>query len=194
MASTRPGHRASRSFNVIRTSVAVLPMAPPYSPAMDSNRMHDFSPKVRVCKRVNSASVLSHKDPGFESREPTSPKVSCIGQIKMKPQWVKEKAAAAAAAKPAKNANNSNNKFSKLKKFMFGKRHGKKIGDNNTGVEEPEAKPKEEVRSSEGFPSLGKIKRYSSARYDHKFGDLFVEDEGIIGKDDEEIASAINAW
>ncbi|KAH9299034.1 hypothetical protein KI387_030716, partial [Taxus chinensis] len=87
-------------------------MPPPFSPARDINRT------PHNCKRLNYVSIIPPTDRGFESQEPMSPKVSCIGHIKMKPPQL---------AKP-----------SKLKKLMLG-RHRK----NNKAEEEDTVKGEE---------------------------------------------------
>ncbi|GLJ47553.1 hypothetical protein SUGI_1004290 [Cryptomeria japonica] len=159
---SRRGHTRSGSLQGIRTSVAMV-MSTPFSPGRDLNRPVDYSSRLRSPKRANACSIIPRRDSGFESQEPSSPEISCIGQIKLKQKWSK-------ASKRGEKGSKDRKLLSKLKNLLF-RRCIKKA---------EEAPAMEEEEEETFYPSLGQIKRYISGSYDGKFGDMFAEEEPTL--------------
>lgn len=182
--SPSPNKRSSR--NVIMAClpkaaalISAYPIAP-ISPGRDIKRPGDYSARARrsFSGRGYSGPMISivpkearekKRDSGFESQEPTSPKVSCIGQVKLKKKMSKAKVKEKDRTgdrdrdRPVLRINEIKSEHSslrgvkalQLKKFFTISR---------------EKKPAQTVSDSEfipeaGVPSLGRLKRFSSGRH-----------------------------
>lgn len=184
-----PGHQIpASSFHVIKTQVAVLLLAP-FSPGRDLKRLI-YSTRHRHTK-AQRAFLIPRTGPGFESQEPTSPKVGCLGQIKLKQKWgnaSKQRAKKKSWAKfklsklrkfifgsrgRGRGGGCGEGKLSKLRKFFFGSRGG--VGRGNGGEVSENCPTEEGCRAPS--PTLGRFKRYASASYDARFGDMFSRRE-----------------
>ncbi|KAJ4909237.1 Uncharacterized protein Rs2_03858 [Raphanus sativus] len=137
---------------------------PPFSPGQDlhhnttssSNKAYFSGPMVLV---PNAARVRRNKSDAVWD-EPTSPKVSCIGQIKL----VKSK-----RSSPKKNTKTSSSsltkgRFSKFKRlFSFSSSAG---GGDKSITPHPAAVTEHPVTvvSPEAVPSLGQMKKFASSR------------------------------
>jgi len=175
--SANPRSRASKAMMACLPRAAALlsayPIAP-ISPGRDINRPSDYCPRGRnsFSSRGYSGPMISiipqevrgkKKDSGFESQEPTSPKVSCIGQVKLRKKKchskVKAKVKDQSGDRPkeigSERCSPRGAKTSQLKKFFFISRDNKK--------------PEQPVSDSESTgeavaPSLGQLKRFSCGR------------------------------
>lgn len=154
--------------------LSAYPIAP-ISPGRDIKRPGDYSARARrsFSGRGYSGPMISiipkearekKRDSEFESREPTSPKVSCIGQVKLKKHMCKAKVKAKDRSwdRPVLRIKEIKSELSsprgikalQLKKFFSFSR---------------EKKPEQTVSDSEfapeaGVPSLGQLKRFSCRR------------------------------
>lgn len=161
---------------------APYPIAP-FSPGRDMKRPADYATRGRTnCNaRGFSGPLVSiipqearekKEDNGFESREPTSPKVSCIGQVKLKKVRCQAKVRPNTKEKP-KDIQHGNRpvlqtkeiesepasspgqaKASKLKKLLHMSREKK--------AEQPVSRA--EPTAAAVVPTLGQLKRFSSGR------------------------------
>lgn len=179
--STNPRSRASKAMMACLPRAAALlsayPIAP-ISPGRDINRPGDYCIRGRnsFSSRGYSGPMISiipqevrgkKKDSGFESQEPTSPKVSCIGQVKLRKKKghskvkakVKEKDTDQSGDRPkeigSERCSPRGAKTSQLKKFFFISRDNKK----------PEQPLSDSESTGEAVaPSLGQLKRFSCGR------------------------------
>jgi len=158
MAASPGRQMPTNSFHVIRSPIAVLTVAP-FSPDRDFK-----SPSRHRLAKTHWGSIIPRKGAGFESGEPTSPEVGCMGQIKLKQKWTKA-SEHRAEKKPGRTAKGT---LSKLVKFIFGNRGGP--GDCGAGSGD--------CRTEKGcrvpYPVLGQLQRYASGSYDAEFGDTFT--------------------
>nr|ABK26374.1 unknown [Picea sitchensis] len=120
-----PGHQMpANSFHVIKTQIAVLLLAP-FSPGRDLKRLI-YSTRHRHTKAPRTF-IIPRRGAGFESQEPASPKVGCLGQIKLKKKW------ANASKHRVEKKPRAKGKLSKLWKFIFGSHGGGGGGDCGEG-------------------------------------------------------------
>eukprot|EP01018_Ginkgo_biloba_P010470 Gb_28793 [translate_table: standard] len=175
-------------------SMVSYPMAP-FSPGRDVKRP-DLWSKLRsnACRSSYSGPIISiipkeaigkKKGHSFESQEPTSPKVSCIGQVKLKKKQTIKKSEEACkdqnrhesqqkakdrSSLPAQLAEQEiksafTPKVSKLKKLLH-------MGSNNRG----HGSQSLNVHTEEPcYPRLGKLKRFSGGREPPALANLFKD-------------------
>jgi len=160
-----PGHQIpTKSSLVIRPPIAVLTVAT-FSPGRDLKRL-DYSTRHRPTK-ARWSSVIPDNGAGFESEEPTSPEVGCMGQVKLKQKLAEASKHRTEKKPPVKG------KLSKLRKFIFGSHRRGDCGEGS------DVCPKEEGCRA-AYPTLGHVKRYASGSYDVKYGDIFGRPQPFV--------------
>lgn len=135
-----------------RAASAVTFHNPPVSPGRENRPLpgRGFSGPVKISIIPREARSKSDNS-GFETPEPTSPKVSCIGQIKQKKK-MKELAKKTVAAVESKNGHPA----SGIKRILRG---GKVLGRAKSNVAASGKPP-----LPEKAPGLNQMKRFSSGR------------------------------
>ncbi|KAJ0231616.1 hypothetical protein HA466_0297410 [Hirschfeldia incana] len=175
-ASTSKPKNKNKILKILPKAMSFGQRVPPFSPGKDlhhnhnttssssSNKAYFSGPMVLV---PNAARVRRNKSDAVWD-EPTSPKVSCIGQIKL----VKSK-----RSSPKKNPKTSSSssltkeddnkgRLSKFKRlFSF----SSSAAGSNTSIKPHPAAVSEDpvtvtVASSEAVPSLGQMKKFASGR------------------------------
>ncbi|XP_023525484.1 uncharacterized protein At1g76070-like [Cucurbita pepo subsp. pepo] len=142
-----------------RVASALIFHNPPKSPARENRQVagRGFSGPVKISTIPKEAQSKSNSS-GFETPEPTSPKVSCIGQIKHKKKMkeIARNAAAAAAAKISQPK--KRHPPSVIKRILTG---GKILGRAKSNHV---AAPSRNHRGGGKPPRLNQMKRFSSGR------------------------------
>ncbi|KAJ8772650.1 hypothetical protein K2173_027827 [Erythroxylum novogranatense] len=143
-----------------RAATAVNFQNPPFSPGRDKFRCNQHGCKGfsgPIIKMIPDEVRTKPKNGGeFETQEPTSPKVSCIGQIKHKKKMNK--------AKRAEEKNRGASRPDELKKQTSRIR---RLFSRSTTKDrrKSDASKDEKVRVPErGPPGLGQIRRFASSR------------------------------
>ncbi|GLJ31765.1 hypothetical protein SUGI_0638980 [Cryptomeria japonica] len=132
----------------------------PLSPGRDYGCRHNRPGGFRCHTYLIPKEAMEKKDDrGFEPLEPTSPKVSCIGQVKKKKQaleakqrWRRSQDRPRLLSQTRPLITRRGPKFSKMKSFFS----GKKVTES-AFCESPEI-------DVTNCPSLGQMKRFSSGR------------------------------
>ncbi|KAE8651353.1 hypothetical protein Csa_002563 [Cucumis sativus] len=141
-----------------RAASAVNFHNPPVSPGRETRPLagRGFSGPMNFSIIPREARITKSNNSGFETPEPTSPKVSCIGQIKHKKKLKGMAKTAAAATVESKNRLPP----SRIKRIFTG---GKVLGrakSNVAGAAAQSGKPPLPERA----PGLNQMKRFSSGR------------------------------
>ncbi|XP_010471756.1 PREDICTED: uncharacterized protein At1g76070-like [Camelina sativa] len=156
---------------------------PPFSPGRDlhhnhhssaaSNKMFFSGPMVPLVS--NAARVRRNKNDSVWD-EPTSPKVSCIGQIKLGkssnkcPTGKKKKAAASLIPKVSKTSSSLTKEddkghVSKIKRFFsFSSANTASRKSHPTAISAADEHPVTMVSAAAAVPSLGQMKKFASSR------------------------------
>ncbi|GAV75505.1 hypothetical protein CFOL_v3_18984 [Cephalotus follicularis] len=95
------------------------------------------------------------KNDVFETEEPTSPKVSCMGQIKHKRKIKKAKRVSLPQQVTIKETEPKKKQVSKFKKMFSGAKQGRFSAKSDVNNDKP---------LSDGAPALSQIKRFASGR------------------------------
>ncbi|GLJ31767.1 hypothetical protein SUGI_0639040 [Cryptomeria japonica] len=142
----------------IISAYQMVPLSPGRDFACRTNRPGGIKCQISLIPRE---AMEKKNDHGFEPQEPTSPKVSCIGQVKKKKQACKEKHRQRKSQDRPPLPSQMKTlelgprgaKLSKLKSFFS----SKKVTETAYFCESPEA----DLKNS---PSLGRMKRFTSGR------------------------------
>lgn len=110
----------TNSFHVMRTPIAVMSVAP-FSPHRDFN-----SPTRHRPSKLHRGTIVPRTGARFESLEPTSPKVDCLGHIKLRRKWTKS-SNHSAEKKPGRTT--KGNLLCQIMKFIFSSHGGGGQGD-----------------------------------------------------------------
>ncbi|XP_068640937.1 uncharacterized protein At1g76070 [Aristolochia californica] len=137
----------------------------PFSPGRDKFRAgKGFSgPIISI---IPAEARRKTRNGSFDAQEPTSPKVSCIGQIKHKKKIYKGKCAAPPAVKEKSKKGKS---YSAIGKIFRGGKPGRR-----SDADKDEVEVEVQVRA----PSLGQMRKFSSGREAFRDFDFRATDRG----------------
>lgn len=155
-----------RSNNIFKflpkaAAAAVTFQNPPFSPGRD--------------KRFSGRFGSTSKNESFEESEPTSPKISCMGQIKHK------KNVSVSSPKEVKKRNSA----SAVRKMFTGSKPARKSEDFGEIKDYSDS-------VAEKTPSLGQMKKFASGR-DLVLSDFDWEVQIVPGEEDEQEEEVISA-
>ncbi|XP_010266908.1 PREDICTED: uncharacterized protein At1g76070 [Nelumbo nucifera] len=182
----------SRLLSFLPKATAVIFQNPPFSPGRDKRSENSSKFKSNIGKGFSGPIVsiipvearTKSKNGNFDSQEPTSPKVSCIGQIKNKKKMCRSKSKR--VAPPPQDSRHvsvlpprdtKKKPSSTIRSIFHGVRTGKRT------VVSVDKKPEVADRA----PSLGQMKRFASGR--NAFANFdWRENESLdLDPDDEEM-------
>ncbi|KAH9323986.1 hypothetical protein KI387_043927 [Taxus chinensis] len=157
-----------RAASIISANL-ITPMSPTRDYTSRANRSGVFRTQISI---IPKEAMETKKDYGFEPREPTSPKVSCIGQVKKKKQACEERHRRRkdqdrdqdrVRDRPPLPSRPVDLKLSKLKRFFSGKKLAEPVF-----CESPETEKTE-------IPNLGEMKRFTSGRESDALANVYRE-------------------
>ncbi|MQM12044.1 hypothetical protein Taro_044954 [Colocasia esculenta] len=145
-----PRSKGSKILKFLPKATSFSVPKPPYSPGRDRGHHRGFSGPI-----ISIVPAEARRKPagrgGYETPEPTSPKVSCIGQIKHK-----KKAAASRPRGPSPSRAPE-----KKPRFAIGRLFG---GRGRRAGERAEKPPLPPARVAAPAPALGHLRRFASGR------------------------------
>ncbi|KAL6011803.1 hypothetical protein ACLOJK_002269 [Asimina triloba] len=163
----KPSRSKSSIFAFLPKTARVSFSNPPYSPGAEK-RIHHKGFSGPIISIIPAEARTKQRNGNFDSQEPTSPKVSCIGQIKHKqkickakcktppPKLKAEKKTASAAA----NKKTDKKQSFKIGKFLRGRGAAKRDGKLDADAPALAAPASMPVRA----PPLGQMRRFASGR------------------------------
>lgn len=168
----KPPRTKSGILSFLPKSAAISFSSHPFSPGREKHKSHinnkAFSGPIISIVPVE-ARAKTTRNGSFHCQEPTSPKVSCIGQIKHRKKGFKSKSKKLEKLEKEKGGGSSGSIMRRL--FSSKKINGRKVGGG---------KMKEEVLNGAPNhgrepPSLGQLRKFSSGReafsdFDWRFG------------------------
>lgn len=157
----RPARSKSKIFSFLPRATSVTFHNLPFSPV---SPVRDKRPELKtITSKGFSGSIISiipaearrkSRSGSFDSKEPTSPKVSCIGQIKHKKKISKSKGVSPVQdSKPVSSPREAKKPASAIQKLFHGVSTGRKsdVSDNRSPLKDR-------------APSLSQMKRFASGR------------------------------
>lgn len=165
----KPPRTKSGILSFLPKSAAISFSSHPFSPGRDKHKSHvnnkAFSGPIISIVPVE-ARAKTTRNGSFHCQEPTSPKVSCIGQIKHRKKGFKSK-----SSKKLEKEKSGSSGSIMGRLFSSKKINGRKVGGEKTEVEVLNGAP----NHGGAPPSLGQLRRFSSGReafadFDWRFG------------------------